>query len=75
MNYGVFHRRSWKDVAYETIPVGHMFTRTVWHSHRLQHEAAKAKIDLPWTTAHNQAQLLVIEENRLGLRLDFSKAC
>lgn len=75
MNYGVFHRRCWKDVAYEAIPITHVFTRTVWHSHRLQHEALKVGVALDWNDAHKQAHMLVLEEDRLGRRLDFSGAC
>jgi hypothetical protein len=65
--------RNWKDVAYEAIDPDFVNTRVVWHSHRIQGEV-RIGPPVPWALAHRQAQLLVAEENRLGMRLNFNLA-
>ncbi len=72
MRAGFF--KSWKDTAYETIPMSNFWTRVFWHGCRLQDAALKPG-GMDSDIAHKMAVRLVIEEDTLGLRLDFDEAC
>ncbi len=73
MKTGPQFSRNWRDVAYEAIDPAFVNTRIVWHSHRIQGEA-KIGPQVPWQEAHRRAAILVAEENRLGMRLNFDNA-
>lgn len=74
-NFGVMHRRGWKDVAYESIALHKKETRTFWHQSRLHDEAKKKGAPLDPVEAWAAAVKLVAEEDRLGARLNFEGAC